>query len=92
MPAAVLRTKPRRSLVLLVVAAVAMVATMVVLARQAEAAITDTVQRRRTRRNTNGSILLRGNANLVCPQPATCAAGQAARHGPGHALDNNSYS
>jgi uncharacterized repeat protein (TIGR01451 family) len=88
--AAVLRIKPSRSLVLVVVIAVAMTATMVLLARQAAASITDTFTGR-FQANTNGSIILRGNANLVCPTAASgCTAG---RNGTatGGALNNNAY-
>ncbi|GAA0544346.1 hypothetical protein GCM10010172_27390 [Paractinoplanes ferrugineus] len=90
MPAAVLRLQPRRAVVLIVVLAVAMTATTVLLARRAEAAITDPFTSR-FQANTNGAIILRGNANLAC---STSDAGcTTALNGTatGDALDNNAY-
>ena len=42
--------------------------------------------------NTNGSILLRGNANLVCPPAAAgCVAGRNGVSSGGESLNNNGY-
>jgi large repetitive protein len=91
MHAAVRRISPRRSLVLLVVIAVAVAAAMVVLTRQADAAIT-TAFARRFETNTNGAIILRGNANLVCPtSDPDCATGQNGTNATATRLDNNYY-
>jgi hypothetical protein len=90
MPAALSRIKPRRTLVLIVVIAVAMAATMVLLARQAEAAITDPFTSR-FQANTNGAIILRGNANLACATSDSGCAAALNGTATGDALDNNAY-
>ncbi|MBU2663176.1 tandem-95 repeat protein [Actinoplanes bogorensis] len=90
---AVLRSKGYRTLVLAVVAAVAMTVTITILGNRADAAIT-TAFSSRFQANVNGSILLRGNTNMVCPPAATgCTDGQnGLATGSGLAtLNNNNY-
>ncbi|MBL7254562.1 Ig-like domain-containing protein [Paractinoplanes lichenicola] len=72
---AVLRSKAYRTLVLVVVAAVALTATITIMGNRADAAIT-TAFSSRFQANVNGSILLRGNTNMVCP-PALAACTDA---------------
>ncbi|GIF24154.1 putative repeat protein (TIGR01451 family) [Actinoplanes tereljensis] len=90
MPFAILRSKPRRSLILFMVLVVAMAGTMVLLGRQAEAAITDPFTSR-FQANTNGAILLRGNANLVCSTSDSGCTTALNGTATGDALDNNAY-
>ncbi|AGL21292.1 Ig-like domain-containing protein [Actinoplanes sp. N902-109] len=85
-----LRSAPHRALAILVVVAVAIAMTIYV--NRAEAVIT-TPFGQEFGTNANGAILMRGNANLVCPAAATgCTAGQS---GSGsttdESLNNNGY-
>ncbi|MBM2617302.1 tandem-95 repeat protein [Actinoplanes sp. LDG1-06] len=90
---AVLRSKAYRTLVLVVVTAVALTATITILGNRADAAIT-TAFSSRFQANVNGSILLRGNTNMVCPPAlAACTDGQngVATGNVLGTLNNNNY-
>ncbi|GAB2595224.1 hypothetical protein Aab01nite_26210 [Paractinoplanes abujensis] len=90
---AVLRSKAYRTLVLVVVAAVALTATITILGNRADAAIT-TAFSSRFQANVNGSIVLRGNTNMVCPPAlAACTDGQngVATGNVLGTLNNNNY-
>ncbi|MCO8272675.1 Ig-like domain-containing protein [Actinoplanes sp. TRM 88003] len=89
---AVLRSKAYRTLVLVVVTAVALTATITLLGNRADAALT-TAFSSRFEANVNGSILLRGNTNMLCPPSATgCTAGQdGLATGTNGSLNNNAY-
>lgn len=85
-----LRSKPHRVLAVLLVVAVAVAMTFYM--NRANAAITTTFAKE-FGTNANGAILLRGNANLVCPASASGCTG--AQGGTGSAsdetLNNNGY-
>ncbi|WP_250028212.1 Ig-like domain-containing protein [Paractinoplanes maris] len=89
---AVLRSQAYRGLVLVVVTAVALTATITLLGNRADAAIT-TAFSSRFEANVNGSIVLRGNTNMVCPVAATgCTDGQnGLATGNTGTLNNNNY-
>ncbi|MGK5679515.1 Ig-like domain-containing protein [Actinoplanes sp. URMC 104] len=89
---AVLRSKAYRTLVLVVVATVALTATITILGNRADAAIIkDFISRFSA--NVNGSIVLRGNTNMVCPAAAAgCVDGQnGVSSGDLGTLNNNNY-
>ncbi|MEU8815898.1 Ig-like domain-containing protein [Actinoplanes sp. NPDC048796] len=89
---AVLRSRPYRALVLVVVVAVALTVAVTLVGGTADAAITSEFKARFSA-NVNGSIILRGNTNMVCPVSTTCTAAQAGTYTGTDkgVLNNNNY-
>ncbi|MDI6103880.1 Ig-like domain-containing protein [Actinoplanes sp. NEAU-A12] len=67
-----------------------MLAATALVVQRAEAAITSPFALRYSA-NTNGSILLRGNSNLVCPPAGDCLNARQGLQPSGESLDNNAY-
>ncbi|SNY04811.1 beta strand repeat-containing protein [Paractinoplanes atraurantiacus] len=89
---AVLRSRPYRALVLVVVVAVALTVAVTLVGGKADAAIT-TDFKARFSANVNGSIILRGNTNMLCPVSTACTAAQAGAYTGTDkgVLNNNNY-
>ncbi|MFF5079467.1 beta strand repeat-containing protein [Actinoplanes sp. NPDC000266] len=87
---AVLRSRPYRALVLVVVVAVALTVAVALVGGKADAAIT-TEFKARFSANVNGSIILRGNTNMLCPASTTCTTAQAGTGSTKGELNNNNY-